>query len=122
MLPAMPGCATGVNCQTLVYAEYGNLSSASTGTGVPYRFTGRRFDAETGLYYYRARYYTPGLGRFMQMGPIGTKDDLNLYAYVGNDPLDKTDSSGNQVEEFWFSAEELLKIGPVFEALFRSRN
>jgi RHS repeat-associated protein len=88
------GCAAGVNCQRLAYDEYGNLSSISTGTGEPYRLTGRRFDAETGMYYYRARYYTPDLGRFMQMDPVGSKDDLKLYAYVGNDPLNESDPSG----------------------------
>jgi RHS repeat-associated protein len=88
------GCAAGVNCQKLAYDEYGNLSPASVVTGEPYRYTGRRLDSETGMYYYRARYYSPSIGRFMQMDPVGSKDDLNLYAYVGNDPLDKTDPSG----------------------------
>jgi RHS repeat-associated protein len=88
------GCAAGVLCQQLGYDDYGNLSSGSSGTGEPYRFTGRRFDAETGMYYYRARYYSPSLGRFMQMDPVGSKDDINLYAYVGNDPLDRTDPTG----------------------------
>jgi len=46
------------------------------------------------LYYYRARYYSPRIGRFLQTDPIGTKDDLDLYTYVGNDPLDKTDPTG----------------------------
>jgi RHS repeat-associated protein len=48
--------------------------------------TGRRFDAETGLYYYRARYYAPDDrrgGRFLQTDPVGYTADLNLYAYGG---------------------------------------
>jgi RHS repeat-associated protein len=62
--------------------------------GVPFKYTGRRFDPETGLYYYRARYYSTVIGRFLQTDPIGYKDDLDLYAYVGNDPMDNTDPSG----------------------------
>src|SRR6202042_3810233 len=62
--------------------------------GEAFRYTGRRFDTETGLYYYRARYYSPLLGRFLHSDPIGYKPDLNLYTYVGNYLLDKTDPSG----------------------------
>jgi RHS repeat-associated protein len=88
------GCAAGINCQRLSYDEYGNLGAGSVTTGQPYRYTGRRFDEETGLYYYRARYYSPVLGRFLQTDPVGYDDDINLYAYVGGDPINKGDPTG----------------------------
>ncbi|MFM0079923.1 RHS repeat-associated core domain-containing protein [Paraburkholderia sediminicola] len=47
-----------------------------------------------GLYYYKARMYSPALGRFLQTDPVGTADDLNLYAYVGNNPVNYTDPTG----------------------------
>lgn len=78
--------------QQLTYDEYGKSTSGSTGE--PYRYTGRRLDAETGLYYYRARYYSPDLGRFLQVDPIGYADDLNLYTYVKNNPVNATDPTG----------------------------
>ena len=81
-----------LNIATVGYGPYGEGSTAST--GVPFRYTGRRLDFETGLYYYRARYYSATTGRFLQPDSVGYKDDLNLYAYVGNDPLDKTDPTG----------------------------
>lgn len=60
----------------------------------PYLFTGRRYDGETGLYYYRARYYAPDIGRFLQVDPVGYVDGLNLYTYVGNNPVNQIDPKG----------------------------
>ncbi len=67
---------------------------ADTGITVRYRFAGREFDQENGLYYMRARYYDPALGRWISEDPIGIGGGGNLYAYAGNDPVNKTDPSG----------------------------
>jgi len=66
----------------------------------PYRFTARRWDPESGLYYYRARMYLPKLGRFLQVDPVGySAGDMNLYRYVGNNPVNATDPLGLEEED-----------------------
>ncbi len=66
--------------------DSGNTVTTST-IGNEYRFSSRRYDAATGLYYYRNRMYSPELGRFLQRDPVGYADSMNVYAYVGNNPV-----------------------------------
>ena len=66
-----------------VFGEPNKVSDVNN----PYMFTGRRFDTETGLYYFRARYYAYDIGRFLQTDPIGYVVGLNLYTYCGNNPV-----------------------------------
>jgi RHS repeat-associated protein len=60
----------------------------------PFGYTGRKWDPDLNLYYYRARWYDPTLGTFLQTDPIGGLDYINLYSYVGAEPGNATDPSG----------------------------
>jgi RHS repeat-associated protein len=73
------------------YDEYGNPGGSNQGR---FQYTGQLWIPEIGLYHYKARTYSPTLGRFMQTDPIGYKSDLDLYAYVGDDPVNHGDPTG----------------------------
>jgi RHS repeat-associated protein len=86
--------SAGALANTYTYNSFGNLS-ASTGTVTnPFRYTGREFDTETGLYFYRARYYNATVGRFLAEDPLRFEIAPNFYPYVANDPTGHIDPSG----------------------------
>ncbi|CAJ4445516.1 RHS repeat-associated core domain protein [Burkholderia pseudomallei] len=87
---------TGALREQYSYDPYGNVNLSDTTTGFtnPYQYTGREADAP-GLYYYRARYYSPTWGRFISEDPLGFGGGQNnFYAYVGGNPLNHTDPLG----------------------------
>jgi RHS repeat-associated protein len=78
---------------TYGYEPYGEATVAGEATVNSFQYTGRENDG-TGLYYYRARYYSPKAKRFISEDPIGQNDGPNVYGYVEGDPLTYNDPTG----------------------------
>jgi len=119
----------GTTVETASYGPFGNMIS-ETGPALnggevanKLRYTGREFDRETGLYYYRARYYDPELGRFYTEDPLRFRAGINFYAYVNNNPLNANDPTGLFFEEIgeWFDtklaeiADAITYEGPTYD-------
>jgi RHS repeat-associated protein len=86
--------AAGTAAQTYTYDSFGNTVATSGSLVNSFQYTGREFDPETSLYYYRARYYDAKIGRFLTEDPIGYVGGDNFYSYVENDPTDLADPYG----------------------------
>ena len=87
---------SGVMTSINRYDEYGIPGGTNQGR---FQYTGQAWLPELGMYYYKARMYSPTLGRFMQTDPIGPAGGINLYAYVGNDPINATDPLGLVIDD-----------------------
>ncbi|MFQ3594036.1 MAG: RHS repeat-associated core domain-containing protein, partial [Gemmataceae bacterium] len=87
---------TGTVLDAVTYDSFGNiLSETNPANGDRFKYTGREYDAELGIYYYRARYYDPATGRFLGEDPLGfAAGDANFYRYVGNQPTGRIDPMG----------------------------
>jgi RHS repeat-associated protein len=112
--------SSGAIVEKFDYDAYGNTlifdagDNPKTNPICEFLFTGRRFDPETQLYFYRARYYNPTLGRFMSRDPIGYQDGMGLYEYVKSSSFCKVDPYGlgviDWIKKLWNKFNKLWKI------------
>jgi RHS repeat-associated protein len=84
----------GALAQTYTFDSFGNQTASSGSLSNPFRFTGREFDSESGLYYMRARYFDSATGRFINEDPIAFYGGTNFYRYARSNPVNWADPSG----------------------------
>lgn len=108
------GSGTGSVTSTYKYDAYGNPSST---TGSRFLYTGQVYLAGAQLYHYKARAYSPKLGRFLQTDPAGYSDGLNLYAYVSGNPINFTDPTGMFLKKIIKGIGKILGNLPIVRAV-----
>ena len=90
---------------TVLDADFSDDADGASDVENPYTYTGRRFDDETGLYYYRNRYYHAEMGRFVSRDPVGyVGSRANLYEYVNSRPVVLTDPTGKAAIQTYIDA------------------
>ncbi|MDA7966140.1 RHS repeat-associated core domain-containing protein [Ruegeria sp.] len=106
--------ASGSVVASYEYDGYGQVAQTFGALMQPYGYTGREYDLETGLYYYRARVYDPATGKFLQMDPIGfASGSHNLYTYANRNPFNFNDPDGLTAT----SPKLVVTAGAVAEAM-----
>ncbi|MBI5424118.1 MAG: RHS repeat-associated core domain-containing protein [Opitutae bacterium] len=119
---------TGARSATLDYAAFGEplVADGAAVSDLPFRFSTKYTDRESGTLYYGLRYYSPGTGRWLSRDPIGEAGGLNLYGMVGNNPINLFDPFGLNAACAALAADiavqagklaaEFLKYDPVADA------
>jgi RHS repeat-associated protein len=79
--------SAGALANTYAYDSFGKLTASNGVIVNPFQYVTREFDQETNIYYYRARYYDPSLGRFISEDPIGFGGGTHFYKYAANNPV-----------------------------------
>ncbi len=102
--------SAGSLAQSYGYDSFSKQTSSSGSLANPFQYTGREIGPQTGLYYYRARYYDPLVGRFLSEDPEGFGASVNSYAYVDNDPVDWMDPTG--LDKVRFAAAHCARRSP----------
>jgi RHS repeat-associated protein len=94
---------SGVVIDHIRYSAFGIVAAESSpSNGDRFKYTGREYDSESALYYNRARYYEPSIGRFLGNDPIGFQaGETNLASYTSNSPLTRTDPTGLDWRDYW---------------------
>jgi RHS repeat-associated protein len=89
--------SAGTLAQTYTFDSFGKQTATSGSLTNPFQYTGREFDSETGIYYYRARYFDPSAGRFLSEDRLRSQGGANFYRYTQNNPLVWIDPSGDNL-------------------------
>ncbi|RLP52930.1 MAG: hypothetical protein D6160_18130 [Ketobacter sp.] len=100
----------GTTEETTSFDPFGAPTLTIPNSGNELLYTGREYDQNTGLYYYRARYYDIDTDRFISEDPLGFEAGINFYAYVNNNPINFNDPTGRVIETAWDVANVGLGI------------
>jgi RHS repeat-associated protein len=102
----------GALANTYTYDSFGKTTNSTGSIANRFQYTAREFDPETNLYFYRARYYDPNVGRFIREDPRKeVVRGMNFYAYVRNDAPNFSDPDGREPCGWWCNLWKRLKWG-----------